>query len=434
MPEGRAGAVPRRSPVASAAWGWRWEAALGLSAGLAFHLADALVGGVGGGVLVLGLVAVTVGAVPGLRRRLTALLRRRSVDRWFSAALSACGVIGPWGRPPAVRDSSPVPAGMAVRVRIPFGHHCGHLELAATSLAAALRAREVRVLRDPGDAGMATVTVVWRDPLGTASHPWPWSSFPRTSLWQPVPLGVDENGQLVSVTLPEHNLLLGGEPGAGKSAALSLLVAGAALDPAVRLTLLDAKQVELSGWVDSADRFVGPDMDEAAEVLGDLCAEMDHRYEELLRRRRRKVDPADGMALHVVVIDELAFYLRSGDRAKRQAVTEGLRDLVSRGRAAGMIVLAATQKPSHEIVPTWVRDLFGFRLALRCTTNEASDTVLGQGWASQGYSAAAIDPAARGVGFLLHEGEVPVKLRTFYLPDEGLAELADRAARLRGQW
>ncbi len=72
-----------------------------------------------------------------------------------------------------------------------------------------------------------------------------------------------------------------------------------------------------------------------------------------------------------------------------------------------MIVIAATQKPSNDIVPTFVRDLFSFRMALRCTTPEASDTILGQGWAKEGYSASTLDPTSRGVGYLLAEGAVP---------------------------
>ena len=63
-----------------------------------------------------------------------------------------------------------------------------------------------------------------------------------------------------------------------------------------------------------------------------------------------------------------------------------------------MIVIAATQKPSNDIVPTYVRDLFSFRMALRCTTPEASDTILGQGWAKEGYSASTLDPTSRGRG------------------------------------
>ena len=119
--------------------------------------------------------------------------------------------------------------------------------------------------------------------------------------------------------------------------------------------------------------------------------------------------------------------MRGGKRDERTELTETLRDLISRGRAAGIIVIAATQKPSNEIIPTFVRDLFSFRMALRCTTPEASDTVLGQGWASQGYSASTLDPTARGVGFLLAEGAVPVKIRTHYLSDDDIAVLTKRA-------
>jgi DNA segregation ATPase FtsK/SpoIIIE, S-DNA-T family len=97
-----------------------------------------------------------------------------------------------------------------------------------------------------------------------------------------------------------------------------------------------------------------------------------------------------------------------------------------------MITVATTQKPSADVVPTYLRDLFGFRWTLRCSTPEASDTILGRGWASQGYSAASIDPTARGVGLLLQAGEVPVRLRSCYLDDLELAELARRGEHLRG--
>ena len=97
-----------------------------------------------------------------------------------------------------------------------------------------------------------------------------------------------------------------------------------------------------------------------------------------------------------------------------------------------MVTVATTQKPSADVVPTYLRDLFGFRWALRCSTPDASDTILGRGWASQGYSAAQVDPTARGVGWLLQEGGVPVRLRACYLDDLTLAELARRAELARG--
>jgi hypothetical protein len=68
---------------------------------------------------------------------------------------------------------------------------------------------------------------------------------------------------------------------------------------------------------------------------------------------------------------------------------------------------------------------------MRCTSPDASDTILGQGWASQGYSATTIDPARRGMGFLLAEGGVPTPIMTPYLSDDEIDVLAARALELR---
>jgi transposase len=170
--------------------------------------------------------------------------------------------------------------------------------------------------------------------------------------------------------------------------------------------------------LDAATRRAGgPNVEKAIEVLKALIAELDDRYLTLLANRARKVEHGDGLPLHLVVVEELAFYTNGPDRKTAQAFSVLLRDFVARGRAAGMVTVATTQKPSADVVPTFLRDLFGFRWALRCSTPDASDTILGRGWASQGYSAAQVDPAARGVGLLLQEGGVPVRLRSCYLND-----------------
>ena len=127
--------------------------------------------------------------------------------------------------------------------------------------------------------------------------------------------------------------------------------------------------------------------------------------------------------------DELAFYLTLPDKQQRQEFAELLRDLVARGRAAGVIVCAATQKPGSDVVPTALRDLFGFRLALRCNTPQASDTILGQGWATAGADASTIPGGQRGVGLLLAEGERPLRIKGFYLGDDDVE--SDRRARRR---
>src|SRR4051812_11052624 len=53
--------------------------------------------------------------------------------------------------------------------------------------------------------------------------------YASLSIWDPIHLGVDEVGTQVSVSLFERNILVGGEPGGGKSGALNLIVAHAAL-------------------------------------------------------------------------------------------------------------------------------------------------------------------------------------------------------------
>lgn len=267
----------------------------------------------------------------------------------------------------------------------------------------------------------------------------PWARRPTSggrrdglSIWQPVHLGTDESGRAVWMELAERMALLAGEPGGGKSGALNLIVAHAALSTDCRLVLIDGKQVELGAWRDCADTFVGPDIDQANKVLAELRAEMDCRYDTLLAAGRRKISRDSGIPPILVVFDELAFFSATvGDRKQQNEFTTSVRDLVARGRAAGVIVIAATQRPSADIIPTSLRDLFGYRWAFRCTTPASSDVILGHGWAGQGYSATDIDPGTRGVGWLLAEGGIPRRMRAAYLDDDQVRELAARATRLR---
>src|ERR671913_4064 len=225
------------------------------------------------------------------------------------------------------------------------------------------------------------------------------------SIFDRVFLGLDEAGEPVNVVLAERNLLVGGEPGAGKSVALNLIVAHAALSLDCRLVLVDGKRVELGVWKQCADVFVGPSIDEAIRVLKQLQTEMDDRYEQLLATGRRKITPEDGVPVILAVFDEVAYFSATvGEPKQQKEFTALLRDLVARGRAAGVIVIAATQRPSADIIPTSLRDLFSYRVAFRCTTDSSSDMILSVGWAKEGYSAKNIRPEDIGVGWLLAEG------------------------------
>lgn len=414
-------------------WGWRREIVLGVATVLALMIAKQMSSLLPSALLVGG-VGVFVMA-PGARHRVRQVLQTANRERRLQSVFWWMGFVGRDGGLPAVRSEEKLPAGDRYVIQLPVGQHVEALEKRVPELAAMLNAREVRVQSSRDGARFAVVTVISRDPFSepiSSSLAAPQSKRVR-SIWRPIELGAGEDGRSVVIALPEHNLLIGGEPGSGKSIALTTIVATAALDSACELSLFDGKEVELAAWRDVADSFVGSSTAAAIVELERIHEVLADRYQGLLASGRRKVDALHADTLHIVVVDELAWYLRGGDRASRDRVAELLRDLISRGRAAGIVVVAATQKPSHEIVPTWIRDLFSYRLALRCTSPEASDTILGQGWASQGYNAATIDPEKRGVGYLLAEGGVPRLMRVANLSDADVALLVDRAREARGR-
>ena len=75
---------------------------------------------------------------------------------------------------------------------------------------------------------------------------------------------------------------------------------------------------------------------------------------------RRKIDRRDGLAVIVTIIDELASYTTVlGTKTQQEESVTLLRGLVALGHACGMPVVAATQRPSWDIIPASLRDLFG---------------------------------------------------------------------------
>jgi len=252
------------------------------------------------------------------------------------------------------------------------------------------------------------------------------------SIYDPIYLGLDTRGQGVYVTLMYRNILLGGEPGSGKSVALGNIVSHAALSTDVDLVLIDGKLVELLPYAPVAKEFVANDMHKALRVLRSLQAEMDRRYLHLAQTGRKKVTNKDGFRATLLAIDELAFFtVTVGTKDQQDEFKTLVRDLVARGRAAGIIVVAATQRPSADIVPTSLRDLFSYRLAFRCTTESSSDIILGTGWAKEGYSAKDISPDTIGIGLLLAEGGIPRRIKTAFLTDLHVTTLVRRAVHLR---
>lgn len=255
---------------------------------------------------------------------------------------------------------------------------------------------------------------------------------PGLSIFDPIYLGVNEYGEPAYIDLVGKNLLSGGEPGSGKSTLLHAIGVHAALSVDCRVCVFDGKQVELGMYAPIADEFVGPDLDHAVSVLRRIQTVMDNRYTWLLRQHRQKITAADGLNALVVIVDEIALYSATlGTHRQQDEFNSLLRDIVARGRACAIPVVAATQRPNIDILPTSLRDIFGYRHAGRCTTDNSSDLVLGHGWASRGYSAASIPPNRPGVGYLLDEEGTPRLVKTPFQSTAQIRGLIDYAAWVR---
>jgi len=387
---------------------------------------DIALGRLGAGI-VLGLLAGVLFGFGATRRSVILVWKkvrwRRRVLRAlrFSERLAAHR---PW-----VRRVLPTLYGANVELRLRASQTPTQVEQAAEQLASTMRVRKVRVERHGAHADRVALTLLSRDPFAGPALVCPWASATVNrppSLWGPLPIGVSEFGREVCLVLPERNLVVGGEPGSGKSNLLQLVCAAAALDPGSQLSCLDPKLVELGRWREHCAGFADADLAAAIDVLAAVHAEMTDRKVALAARGTRKIGAVSGFRLYVLVVDELAVYLMSRDR-RVDEFTRVLRELISLGRALGIVVVMATQKPTAQVLASNIRDLISYRAAYRCTTRDASDTILGAGTAAAGYSAAEIPLTAQGVCWLLSEGSLPQKVRTYCLDDETLGLLVARA-------
>jgi S-DNA-T family DNA segregation ATPase FtsK/SpoIIIE len=314
---------------------------------------------------------------------------------------------------------------MRLTLALQSGTAFQELEQLCPYLATHFGVGEVRATVDRADASRVELTICSKDTFAGGPIPWPGVTSEIASAWDPISVGVDRDGNRISISLIERNLLIGGEPGSGKSVLLNVLIAYLSRCSDVKLYLFDAKFVELRNWSQIASGFVGPNIDDAIAQLQRLRSVMEERYEFLSQQRARKLHRNHGLDLIVVVIDELPFYVANPDKSRAREFSDLLGDLIARGRAAGIIFVVAAQKPSADMLPSSIRDLINLRLAFRCSTKEASDTILGGGWASAGFSAATIGINNRGVGWLLGDSGTPELIRGYFIDDRTIGQIVE---------
>ncbi|MFF8954084.1 FtsK/SpoIIIE domain-containing protein [Streptomyces sp. NPDC014940] len=270
----------------------------------------------------------------------------------------------------------------------------------------------------------------------------PLLAMERVDLWQPIPMGVNLRGESVWTSWVERSGLFGGEPGSGKSAGANDLLLAAALDPTVRMYLADGKAgADITPFEPIATMYdTDGDPERLLEILDHIwTAEVPERRALAKEHGSRKLtadmaarDPRVCQA--VLLVDEWSSYGAAADRKTREELERLLRLIVQQGRALGIVTLAATQKPDSDSVPTGIRDILSIRWAMRCLTPEASDTILGRGYASAGHNAQEILKSQRGVGIYMDgEGAEPDLTRSYYYDDDEVGVILERAYKLRAE-
>lgn len=246
-----------------------------------------------------------------------------------------------------------------------------------------------------------------------------------------VPVGVTEDGQAWTVRLADRHVLVAGVTGAGKGSVMWSLLAGIA--PAVASGLCQVWVIDPKGGMEFGaagplfHRFAHDTGDGALELLRDAAATLTERADRL-RGHARQHTPTVAEPLIVVVIDELASLTAyQTDRKRGVEVAQLLSLILSQGRGVGVVVLAAVQDPSKEVVT--FRQLFPTRIGLRMAEATQVDMALGQGARTAGALCEQIPDSQPGTGYVIEDGTArPVRVRAFHVTDTDIANIVARYA------
>ena len=221
-------------------------------------------------------------------------------------------------------------------------------------------------------------------------------------------LGKDISGKTVIADLAKMpHVLIAGTTGSGKSVCINALIVSLlykATAKQVRMIMIDPKMLELSVY-EGIPHLLCPvvtDMSEAANALRWSIVEMERRYKLMselgvrnLAGYNRKVtvaidanDPIkdpfakEGQIAEdlqelpclVVVIDELADLMMSVGKKVEELITR----LAQKGRASGVHLVLATQRPSVDVITGLLKANIPTRIAFQVSSKVDSRTVIDQ--------------------------------------------------------
>ncbi|MBO4467041.1 MAG: DNA translocase FtsK [Bacteroidales bacterium] len=214
------------------------------------------------------------------------------------------------------------------------------------------------------------------------------------------------------------HLLVAGATKQGKSVGLNVIVASLLYSKhpsELKFVFIDPKMVEFSAYgsllhhflavlpgaaseQEEKDRAIVKNAKDAAAVLESLCVEMDARYELLskalvnniklynqkYKEHHLRADEGHHFLPYiVVVIDEYADLTMSvgagpESKARARSITTSVIRLAQKGRAAGLHVILATQRPTVDVITGLIKANFPMRIAFRVTSRIDSATILDQ--------------------------------------------------------
>jgi len=256
------------------------------------------------------------------------------------------------------------------------------------------------------------------------------SGFERIDSRLALALGEDVSGNSVSVDLSlMPHLLIAGATGSGKSVCMNAIICCLLVNNTpgdLQMVMVDPKMVELVGYND-IPHLVSPVVVAVDQVVGALAwvsRKMDERYKlfhemgvrnlDEYNRRVRRLKDKEQLPTLVIFVDELAdLMMLAPDEVERH-----LCRVAQMGRATGIHLVVATQRPSVDVVTGLIKANFPARISFAVTSQTDSRVILDQGGAE----------ALLGRGdmlFMSPQRSSPVRLQGCFVSDREIGRLTD---------
>ncbi|MEU6858556.1 cell division protein FtsK [Glycomyces sp. NPDC046736] len=274
---------------------------------------------------------------------------------------------------------------------------------------------------------------------------WPLARKGTVDLFDTFPVGVDPRGRAITAELMFTNWLIGSIPGMGKTFLMKLPLLAAGLDERAEVWAFELKGTGDLAFTEAyATRYAsGADDASAAaalKALRDLREECLRRAEVIKNLPRdlvpeNKVTPElaarKDLGLHPLVVafdevQELFTHAEYGKEAKELAPK-----VIKLGRAFGISLVLATQRPDKDSLPTGVTANVGTRACLKVMGQVENDMILGTSAYKNGTRATMFTNRDLGVFYLAGASPEPQIVKGGYVDGPTADLIAARARALR---